>query len=88
MASGERHEKIEENDNAETQRGRSFRREGVAHPSRVFAYEWQGKDLRDAECVRVAAKGLMSARICAFGAGEGSLGVPQIRWEYPTPGVL
>ena len=30
----------------------------VAPVSRVFAYEWQGKDLRDKECVRVAGKGL------------------------------
>ena len=26
--------------------------------SRVFAYEWQAKDLRDRECVRVAGKGV------------------------------
>ena len=43
---------------------------GVAHPSRVFAYEWQGKDLRDAECVRVAAKGLRERRFCASDARE------------------
>ena len=24
----------------------------------MFAYEWQGKDLRDRECVRVADKGV------------------------------
>src|SRR5713226_7830279 len=37
----------------------------VAPPSRVFAYEWQGKDLRDTECVRVASKGLTKRRFCA-----------------------
>src|SRR5260370_36685637 len=26
--------------------------------SRVFAYEWQGKDLPDRECVRVTGKGI------------------------------
>ena len=35
-----------------------------AHPSRVFAYEWQGKELRDRECVRVASKGLAERRFC------------------------
>ena len=34
-------------------------------PSRVFAYEWQAKDLRDMECVRVASKGLIERRFCA-----------------------
>ncbi len=33
--------------------------------SRVFAYEWQGKDLRDTECVRVASKGLTKRRFYA-----------------------
>src|SRR5713101_5701325 len=37
----------------------------VAPPSRVFAYEWQGKDLRDTECVRVANKGLTERHFCA-----------------------
>src|SRR5260370_35638789 len=37
----------------------------VAPPSRVFAYEWQGKDLRDTECVRVASKGLTERHFCA-----------------------
>src|SRR6266849_1050286 len=37
----------------------------VAPPSRVFAYEWQGKDLRDTECVRAAGKGLTKRRFCA-----------------------
>ncbi len=37
----------------------------VAPPSRVFAYEWQGKDLRDKECVRVASKGLTERHFCA-----------------------
>ena len=32
--------------------------------SRVFAYEWQGKDLRDRECVRVANKGLTKPHFC------------------------
>ena len=40
--------------------------EGEAHPSRVFAYEWQGKDLRDRECVRVAGKGLTGGHFCVF----------------------
>ena len=38
---------------------------GVAPLSRVFAYEWQGKDLRDRECVRVAGKGLTEGHFCA-----------------------
>ncbi len=33
--------------------------------SRVFAYEWQGKDLRDTEYVRVANKGLTNGLFCA-----------------------
>jgi hypothetical protein len=33
--------------------------------SRVFAYEWQGKDLRDRERVRVAGKGLTGGHFCA-----------------------
>src|SRR5712691_11325376 len=37
----------------------------VTPPSRVFAYEWQGKDLRDTECVRVASKGLTKRHFCA-----------------------
>src|SRR5712692_4553556 len=37
----------------------------VAPVSRVFAYEWQGKDLRDTECVRVASKGLTKRHFCA-----------------------
>src|SRR5712692_10716393 len=36
----------------------------VAPVSRVFAYEWQGKDLRDTECVRVASKGLTKRHFC------------------------
>jgi len=32
----------------------------------VFAYEWQGKDLRDRECVRVASKGLTGGVFCVF----------------------
>jgi hypothetical protein len=38
----------------------------VTPPSRVFAYEWQGKDLRDTECVRVASKGLTKRHFCAL----------------------
>src|SRR5260370_21039730 len=37
----------------------------VAPVSRVFAYEWQGKDLRDKECVRVASKGVTKRHFCA-----------------------
>src|SRR5712691_13249874 len=37
----------------------------VTPPSRVFAYEWQGKDLRDTECVRVAGKGVTERHFCA-----------------------
>ena len=40
--------------------------EGVAPPSRVFAYEWHVKELRDRECVRVARKGLAESHFCAF----------------------
>jgi len=39
---------------------------GVAPISRVFADEWQGKDLRDTECARVASKGLAEGRFCAL----------------------
>src|SRR5216684_7762273 len=31
----------------------------------LVAYEWQGKDLRDTECVRVAGKGLTKRHFCA-----------------------
>ncbi len=48
--------------------------------SRVFAYEWQGKDLRDRECVRVAGKGLTEGHFCA------SVQRPSRRGT-PTPGV-
>ena len=40
--------------------------EGVAPLSRVFAYEWHVKELRDRECVRVASKGLAESHFCAF----------------------
>src|SRR6266436_1591827 len=53
----------------------------VAPLSRVFAYEWQGKDLRDTECVRVASKGLTERHFCA------SVRQPS-RGGTPTPGVL
>ncbi len=50
-------------------------------PSRVFAYEWQAKDLRDMECVRVANNGLTEGHFCA-----------SVQWMTcwtvsPTPGV-
>ena len=54
---------------------------GVAPLSRVFAYEWQGKDLRDRECVRVAGKGLTEGRFCASVQRAPRRGTP-------TPGVL
>jgi hypothetical protein len=31
----------------------------------LVSYEWQGKDLRDRECVRVASKGLTERPFCA-----------------------
>jgi hypothetical protein len=34
--------------------------------SRVFAYEWQAKDLRGRECVRVANKGLAERCFCTL----------------------
>src|SRR5260370_3397541 len=37
----------------------------VTPPSRVFAQEWQAKELRDTECVRVASKGLTKRHFCA-----------------------
>ena len=40
--------------------------ESVGPSSRVFAYEWQGKELRDRECVRVASKGLAEPHFCVF----------------------
>jgi hypothetical protein len=54
---------------------------GVTPLSRVFAYERQGKDLRDRECVRVAGKGLTEGHFCA------SVQRPSRRGT-PTPGVL
>jgi hypothetical protein len=54
----------------------------VAPPSRVFSYEWQGKDLRDTECVRVASKGLTKRHFCA------SVQRTSSRRDTPTPGVL
>jgi hypothetical protein len=50
---------------------------GAAPISRVFAYEWQGKNLRDRECVRVAGKGLTDGRFLRFGAR----GIREARWE-------
>jgi hypothetical protein len=55
----------------EAQEGRQIGSEGEfrvdeAPISRVFAYEWQGKDLRDRECVRVAGKGLTGGHFCAL----------------------
>src|SRR5712692_2206023 len=46
----------------------------VAPVSRVFAYEWQGKDLRDTECVRVASKGLTKRHFCASARRTSSRG--------------
>src|SRR6266852_6591967 len=54
----------------------------VTPPSRVFAYEWQGKDLRDRECIRVASKGLTERPFCASVQGT------SFRRGAPTPGVL
>src|SRR5260370_26271374 len=55
----------------------------VAPVSRVFAYEWQGKDLRDKECVRVASKGLTKRHFCASvqrtSSGRGM--PPRVFWE-------
>jgi hypothetical protein len=48
---------------------------GVAPISRVFAYEWQGQDLRDRECVKVAGKGLTDVFFLCFGA-RGTLDAP------------
>jgi len=53
----------------------------VAPLSRVFAYEWQGKDLHGRECVRVAGKGTYRRAFLHFGAAAVAKG-------YPTPGVL
>src|SRR5579859_1101601 len=49
--------------------------------TRVFAYEWQGKDLRDREFVRVAGKGLTGGRFCAFGAGSRGLKLEVRCWR-------
>ncbi len=54
---------------------------GVTPLSRVFAYEWQGKDLRDTECVRVAGKGLTEGHFCASVQRAPRRGTP-------TPGVF
>src|SRR5713226_8632617 len=55
----------------------------VAPVSRVFAYEWQGKDLRDTECVRVASKGVTKRHFCASvqrtSSGRGM--PPRVFWE-------
>ncbi len=56
-------------------------RGGETPLSRVFAYEWQGKDLRDTQCVRVAGKGLTEGHFCA------SVQRPSRRGT-PHPGVL
>jgi hypothetical protein len=45
-------------------------RTDVAPISRVFAYEWQGKELRDRECVKVANKGLAGRPFCASRARQ------------------
>src|SRR5260370_29399505 len=44
--------------------------------SRVFAYEWQGKDLRDRECVRVAGEGLTEGEFWASGQRPPPRGTP------------
>ena len=59
--------------------------EGEAHPSRVFAYEWQGKGLRDRECVRVANTGLRRARFCAFDARRKVNGGRRLKVESRGP---
>jgi hypothetical protein len=53
----------------------------VTPPSRVFAYEWQAKDLRDTECVRVANNGLTEGHFCASVQRTSSDG-------YPHPGCF
>ena len=50
-------------------------------PSWVFAYEWQAKDLRDMECVRVANNGLTEGHFCASVQ-------PTTPWTGTPPGVL
>ena len=40
----------------------------------MFAYEWQAKDLRDREFVRVANTGLTEMYFCACGARDGGNG--------------
>jgi hypothetical protein len=37
---------------------------GKSHAIPVFSYEWQGKDLREEECLRVANKGLRKCGFC------------------------
>ena len=49
----------------DTERTTKNLRAAGAPPSRVFAYEWQAKGLRDRECVRVASKGLRKRFFCA-----------------------
>ena len=53
---------------------------GEAPISRVFAYEWQAKGLRDRECVRVAEKGLTGGHFCVSAQKTKS------REGTPTPG--
>src|SRR5216683_5104661 len=54
---------------------------GVTPLSRVFAYEWQGKGLRDRECVRVAGKGLTEGHFCASVQRASRRGTPRVFWE-------
>jgi hypothetical protein len=47
----------------------------------VFAYEWQGKDLRDRECVRAANNGLTRTCFCAFAHDSAEEKRPEIARE-------
>jgi hypothetical protein len=49
-----------------TQRGKVGKEKCAAPIPRVFAYEWQGKDLRDTECARVANKRLAERCFCVL----------------------
>src|SRR5579864_6732021 len=50
----------------DTERRLGSLRAAETPPSRVFAYEWQTKGLRDRECARVAGKGLTGGHFCVF----------------------
>ena len=51
----------------------------------MFAYEQQGKGLRDRECVRVANTGLRRARFCAFDARRKVNGGRRLKVESRGP---